>query len=99
MMSDDRMLNTATNMMIDSTQNMTTRSTFSASNSEAFIVCQSVTTALPDTLSARGASICRTLSASVVITSFDRKSAVTGESVSVRVDLGGGRTIKKKTKE
>src|SRR3546814_4460858 len=43
MMSDDRMLNTATNMMIDSTQNMTTRSTFSASNSEAFIVCQSVT--------------------------------------------------------
>src|SRR3546814_10169823 len=50
MISDDRMLNTATRMMIDSTQNITTRSTFSASNSEAFIACQSVTTACPATL-------------------------------------------------
>src|SRR3546814_10018910 len=29
--------------------------------------------------------------------SFDRKSVVSGKSVSVRVDLGGGRIIKKKT--
>src|SRR3546814_13517103 len=29
----------------------------------------------------------------------DRKSVVKGKSVSVRVDLGGGRIIKKKTKE
>src|SRR3546814_17191480 len=29
----------------------------------------------------------------------DRKSVVSGKSVSVRVDLGGGRTIKKKKKE
>ena len=38
MISDDRMLNTATRMMIDSTMNIATRSTASASNNCAFIV-------------------------------------------------------------
>ena len=50
MISDERMLNTATRMMIDSTTNIATRSTASASNSCAFIVRQSVTTARPPTL-------------------------------------------------
>src|SRR3546814_5226303 len=70
MISDDRMLNTATRIMIDKTTNMVTRSTASASNRLAFICRQSVTTALPATLSANGASISPTLSASTVWTSI-----------------------------
>ena len=55
MISEERMLNTATSTMIDSAKNIATRSTASASNSEALIVFQSVTTAWPGELRAPAA--------------------------------------------
>src|SRR3546814_16358529 len=36
---------------------------------------------------------------SVQVRPYDRKSVVEGKSVSVRVDLGGGRSLKKKKKD
>ena len=45
MISEERMLNAATRMMIDSTTNITTRSTWSASNKAEFIERQSLTIA------------------------------------------------------
>src|SRR3546814_3824510 len=56
------MLNTATSTMIDSTTNMATRSTASASNSDAFICRQSVTIARPATLPASGSNMAETRS-------------------------------------
>jgi len=47
MISEERMLNTATRTMIDSTKNIATRSTCRASNRLALIVFQSVTSACP----------------------------------------------------
>ena len=41
------MLNTATMMMMDSTQNITVCSTTSAENSAELLACQSFTTAMP----------------------------------------------------
>ena len=56
MISDDKMLNTATSTMIDNTTNITTRSTASASNRLAFMAFQSVITAWPASRRPSGAS-------------------------------------------
>ncbi len=69
MISEERMLKTATSTMIESTTNIATRSTANASNSEALMVFQSVTMALPFSLRSRGARISPTLSGLVVDTS------------------------------
>ena len=69
MISDEQMLKAATRMMIDRITNIATRSTCSASNSEAFICRQSTTIPRLATLAASGASIWLTLSASTVCTS------------------------------
>ncbi len=50
MMSEDRMLKTATSTMMDKTRNITTRSTASASNRLELIVFQSEITAVPASL-------------------------------------------------
>ena len=47
MISDDKMLNTATRTISDRTTNIATRSISSASNRAEFICCQSTITPLP----------------------------------------------------
>ena len=64
------MLNTATRTMIESTTNIATRSTWSASNRAEFIERQSLTTARLATAPASGARISSTRSASTVSTSI-----------------------------
>ena len=58
MISDERMLNTATSTISERTTNIATRSTSSAWNSAEFICRQSVIAPLPWTSFCSGARIC-----------------------------------------
>ena len=84
MISEERMLNTATRTMIESTKNIATRSTCSASNRLALIDFQSLTTACPASLSASGARISWTVSASVGL-DLDHADRVAGQQQRLRV--------------
>ena len=66
MISDERMLNTATTTISDSTTNIATRSTSSAWNKAEFICRQSTMIPLPCTSRCSGARICCTRSGLLV---------------------------------